>query len=114
MYNGLRDPDRACHTTPGFHRIFLHPEFESLKDQDNSWRRRFMSQHSKALAILALGVAIAVTGLALTRQVIAVAGEAGAERLNRSILEYVAQKNPQAPISRFRGVAEVVLSEAPR
>jgi soluble lytic murein transglycosylase-like protein len=73
-----------------------------------------MSQHSKALAILALGVAIAVTGLALTRQVIAVAGEADAERLNRSILEYVAQKNPQAPISAFRGFAEVILSEAQR
>src|SRR3989442_6403200 len=98
MYNGLRDPDRACHTTPGFHRIFLHPEFESLKDQDNSWRRRFMSQHSKALAILALGVAIAVTGLALTRQVIAVAGAADAARLNRPILEDLTPKNPPGSI----------------
>jgi soluble lytic murein transglycosylase-like protein len=73
-----------------------------------------MSQHSKALAILALGVAIAVTGLALTRQVIAVAGEADAERLNRAILDYVAQKNPLAPISAFRGFSQIVLSEAQR
>lgn len=73
-----------------------------------------MSQHSKALVILGLGVAIAVSGLALTRQVIAVAGDAGAERLNRAILEFVAQKNPQAPISAFLGFSEVVLGEAER
>jgi len=36
-----------------------------------------MSQHSRTLAILAFGVAIAVSGLALTRQVIAVAGDQG-------------------------------------
>lgn len=73
-----------------------------------------MSQHSKALAILAFGVAIAVSGLALTRQVIAVAGEADAERLSRSILGYIAQKNPQAPISAFRGFPEVLIAETQR
>jgi soluble lytic murein transglycosylase-like protein len=73
-----------------------------------------MSQHSRALAILAFGVAIAVSGLALTRQVIAVAGEADAERLNRAILDYVAQKNPQAPIRAFRGFPEVLVAEAQR
>lgn len=73
-----------------------------------------MSQHSKALAILAFGVAIAVSGLALTRQVIAVAGEADAERLNRAILDYVAQKNPQAPIRAFRPFPDVLVAEAQR
>lgn len=73
-----------------------------------------MSQHSKALAILTFGIVIAVSGLVLTRQVIAVAGEADAERLNRAILDYVAQKNPQAPIRAFRGFPEVLVAEAQR
>jgi soluble lytic murein transglycosylase-like protein len=73
-----------------------------------------MSQHSRTLAILAFGVAIAVSGLALTRQVIAVAGEADAERLNRAILVYIAQRNPQAPIRAFQGFPEVLMAEAQR
>src|SRR2546422_11561447 len=52
-----------------------------------------LSRHSKAMAILMLSIAVAVGGLVLTRHVIAVAGEADAERLNRSILDYIAQKN---------------------
>ena len=44
-----------------------------------------MGRHSKALAVLTFAVAVAVGGFILTRQVIAVAGEADAERLNRAI-----------------------------
>jgi soluble lytic murein transglycosylase-like protein len=73
-----------------------------------------MRQHGRVLAILTFGVAIAVSGLALTRQVIAVAGEADAERLNRAILDYVAYKNPQAPISAFRNFPDVLFAEAQR
>jgi soluble lytic murein transglycosylase-like protein len=73
-----------------------------------------MSQHSRTLAVLAFGVMVAVSGLALTRQVIAVAGEADAGRLNRAILEYVARKNPYAPIAPFRGFPETLLAEAQR
>lgn len=73
-----------------------------------------MSRHGRTIAILAFGVVIAVSGLALTRQVIAVAGEADAERLNRVILEFVALKNPLAPISAFRGFPETLLAEAQR
>ena len=73
-----------------------------------------MSQHSKALAILTLGFAVVVGGLVLTRQVIAIAGEADAQRLNRTILEYVAQKNPSAPIKAFQKFPEVLLAEASR
>jgi soluble lytic murein transglycosylase-like protein len=69
---------------------------------------------SRAIAILALAVAVTFGGLILTRHVIAIAGEADAERLNRSILEYVAQKNPQAPISAFRRWPETLLREAQR
>jgi soluble lytic murein transglycosylase-like protein len=67
---------------------------------------------SKAIATLAVAVTVTFGGLVLTRQVIAMAGEADAERLNRSILEYVAQKNPQAPISAFRRFPETLLKEA--
>jgi len=73
-----------------------------------------MSQHSRTLAILAFGVAIALSGLALTRQVIAVAGEADAERLNRAILAHIAEKNPQAPIKAFQGFPEALVAEAQR
>jgi soluble lytic murein transglycosylase-like protein len=71
-----------------------------------------MSQHSKALAVLALGVAIVVAGLVLTRHVIAVAGEADVERLNRSILAYVAERNPQAPIKAFQQFPQALVNEA--
>ena len=71
-----------------------------------------LSRHSKAFAILTLSIAVAVGGLVLTRHVIAVAGEADAERLNRSILDYIAQKNPQAPIRAFQRFPEALVAEA--
>ena len=71
-----------------------------------------MSRHSRALAGLTLVIAVGVGGLILTRQMIAVAGEADAERLNRSILQYVALKNPQAPIKAFQRFPEVLVAEA--
>jgi soluble lytic murein transglycosylase-like protein len=61
---------------------------------------------------LTLAIAVAVGGLVLTRHMIAVAGEADAERLNRSILQYVALKNPQAPIKAFQRFPEVLVAEA--
>ena len=73
-----------------------------------------MNHHSKALAVLALGVAVVIGGLVLTRHVVAVAGEADASRLNRSILAYVAEKNPQAPIGSFQRFPEVLVNEAQR
>jgi soluble lytic murein transglycosylase-like protein len=68
----------------------------------------------KVMAILALAVVVSFGGVILTRHMIAVAGEMDAERLNRSILDYIAQKNPQAPISAFRRFPEVLLAEAQR
>jgi len=73
-----------------------------------------MGHHSKALAALALGVAVVGGGLVLTRHVIAVAGEVDVERLNRSILAYVAEKNPQAPIKAFQRFPETLVNEAQR
>jgi len=73
-----------------------------------------MSQHGRTLTILALGIAVAVSGLAVTRQVIAVAGEADAGRLSRAILDYVAEKNPQAPIKAFQSFPDVLVTEARR
>lgn len=69
---------------------------------------------SRAIVILTLAIVVAFGGLVLMRHVIAVAGEVDAERLNRSILEYIAQKNPQAPISAFRRFPETLLREAQR
>jgi soluble lytic murein transglycosylase-like protein len=73
-----------------------------------------MSKHSKAVAILTVGLAVAVGGLVFTRNVIAMAGEADAERLHRAILDYVALKNPQAPIKAFQRFPEVLVAEAQR
>jgi soluble lytic murein transglycosylase-like protein len=73
-----------------------------------------MSQHSKALAALTLGVAVVISVLAVTRHVLAVAERAEGERLNRLILEYVAEKNPQAPIKAFQRYPDVLRAEAQR
>ena len=73
-----------------------------------------MSQHSKALAALTLGVAVLISVLAVTRHVLAVAERADGERLNRLILEYVAEKNPQAPIKAFHRYPDVLRAEAQR
>lgn len=73
-----------------------------------------MRQHSKLFASLVLGAAIVVTGLALTRQMVVVAGEVDAERLNRDILSYVAVRNPQAPIKAFQGFPDTLVVEAQR
>ena len=69
---------------------------------------------NRAMAILTLVVAVVSGGLVLTRQVIAVAGEMDAERFNRVILDYVAQKNPRAPISAFRKFPETLMAESQR
>lgn len=73
-----------------------------------------MGQHSKALAILALGFAVVVSGLVAVQQVIALTGEADTDRLHRAILSYVAEKNPQAPIRAFQKFPDVLLDEARR
>jgi soluble lytic murein transglycosylase-like protein len=73
-----------------------------------------MSRHSKALAIFTLTIAVAVAGLVLTRHVIAVAGDADADRLNHAILDYIAQKNPNAPIRAFQRFPETLVAEAQR
>src|SRR5437667_3158310 len=73
-----------------------------------------MSQHAKLFASLVIGAAIIVSGLVVTRQLTAVAGEADAERLNRAILAFVADKNPQAPIRAFQGFPETLVAEAQR
>jgi soluble lytic murein transglycosylase-like protein len=68
----------------------------------------------KVVAILALAVIVSLGGVVVTRHMIAVAGEMDAERLNRSILDYIALKNPRAPIGAFRRFPEVLLAEAQR
>jgi soluble lytic murein transglycosylase-like protein len=68
----------------------------------------------KIIAILALAVMVSLGGVAVTRHMIAVAGEMDAERLSRSILDYIAMKNPRAPIGAFRRFPEVLLAEAQR
>src|SRR5947208_11941393 len=73
-----------------------------------------MSRYGKAVLVLAFALTVAVGGLILTRQVIAVAGEADAERLSRAVLEYIAEKNPQAPIKAFQKFPEVLIAEAQR
>src|SRR5439155_1348446 len=73
-----------------------------------------MRRLNGVLASLTLVGAIALGGVVLTRQVLAVAGEATSERLNRAILAYIADKNPQAPIKAFQGFPEVLFAESDR
>lgn len=73
-----------------------------------------MSHHSKALAMLTLAFAVVVSGLFAVRHVMAVTGEADAEKLNRAILSYVAEKNPRAPIRAFQKFPELLVAESQR
>jgi soluble lytic murein transglycosylase-like protein len=66
------------------------------------------------IAILTLAVGVTLGGFALTRHMIAVAGEMDAERLSRSILEYIAQKNPRAPIRAFHRFPDILMAESQR
>jgi soluble lytic murein transglycosylase-like protein len=43
-----------------------------------------------------------------------VAGEVSTERLHRSILAYIAEKNPSAPIKAFQRFPEVLMAESER
>jgi soluble lytic murein transglycosylase-like protein len=70
--------------------------------------------HGKALVMLLLAFAVVLGGLTVTRHVVAVAGEADAARLHRSILDYIAYRNPQAPISKFSRFPAVLLVESQR
>ena len=71
-----------------------------------------MRRLNRVLASLTLVGAIALGGVVLTRQVLAVAGEANAERLNRAVLGYIGEKNPLAPIKAFQRFPEVLFVEA--
>jgi soluble lytic murein transglycosylase-like protein len=68
--------------------------------------------YGRALAVVAVVIALLTGGLGLMRHVVAVASEADAEKLNRAILEYVAVKNPQAPIRAFQKFPEALMVEA--
>ena len=68
----------------------------------------------KTLAMLVLGVAIAAGGMLLARQVFAVAAEADSEALHHAILDYIAERNPKAPMDALQPFPEVLLAEAGR
>jgi soluble lytic murein transglycosylase-like protein len=70
--------------------------------------------HSKLLAIVTLGIAVVFGGLGLTRHMVATAGEADAQRLNSSIMEYIAERNPKAPIRVFKNFPQTLVAEAQR
>ena len=67
----------------------------------------------KTLAMLMLGIAIAAGGM-LARQVFAVTAEADSEQLHNAILDYIAERNPKAPMRALQGFPEVLLAEAGR
>ena len=73
-----------------------------------------MRRLNRVLASVTLVGVIALGGVVLTRQVLAVAGEANAERLNRAVLGYIGEKNPLAPIKAFQRFPEVLVAEADR
>jgi soluble lytic murein transglycosylase-like protein len=73
-----------------------------------------MRRLNRVLASLMLVGAIALGGVVLMRQVLAVAGEANAQRLNGAVLAYIAEKNPAAPIKAFQRFPEVLMAETER
>ena len=73
-----------------------------------------MRRLNGVLASLTLVGAIALGGVVLTRQVLAVANEANSERLNRAVLAYIGERNPNAPIKAFQHFPEVLFAESER
>ena len=69
-------------------------------------RRSLMSV--SLLTVLAVGVG----GYLLNPQVLAIADEADAARLSRAILQFVADRNPEAPLDAFEGYPETLVAEA--
>src|SRR5438128_5258986 len=97
----------------------LHFSFTFLQTQRDAGRRAKqkegrMRRLNRVLASVTLVGVIALGGVVLTRQVLAVAGEANAERLNRAVLGYIGEKNPLAPIKAFQRFPEVLFAEAER
>ncbi len=68
---------------------------------------------NKTLAMLTVCIAIAAGGMLLARQVLAVA-EADSEQLHHAILDYIAERNPRAPMDALQPFPEVLLAEAGR
>lgn len=68
----------------------------------------------KTLAMLILGVAIAAGGTVLARQVFAVAVATDPDALHHAILDYIAERNPRAPMDALQGFPEALLAEADR
>jgi len=73
-----------------------------------------MCRLNRVLTSLTLVGAIALGGVVLTRQVLAVANEANSERLSRAVLAYIGEKNPNAPIKAFQHYPEVLFAESER
>ena len=73
-----------------------------------------MRRLNRVLASLTLVGAMTLGGVVLTRQVLAVANEANSERLNRAVLAYIGEKNPNAPIKAFQRYPEVLFAESER
>lgn len=68
----------------------------------------------KTLAMLTVGIAIAAGGALLARQVLSVTAEADVDQLHNAILDYIAERNPNAPMDTLRPFPETLLAEAGR
>ncbi len=67
----------------------------------------------KVATVGAIGLSALVVGGAVTaRHVLAVAAEEDSQRLNQAILDYVVEKNPDAPVDALRRYPEVLIAEA--
>ncbi|PYM85116.1 MAG: hypothetical protein DME09_06875 [Candidatus Rokuibacteriota bacterium] len=67
----------------------------------------------KAGVVGAIGLAVLVVGGAvMARHVLAVAAEEDSERLNQAILDYVIERNPDAPVDALRRYPDALIAEA--
>src|SRR3989441_13274047 len=115
----IRNEPTSCCVAHRRMQYCLHFSFTFLQTQRDAGRRAkqkegCMRRLNKVLASVTLVGVIALGGVVLTRQVLAVAGEANAQRLNRAILAYIAERNPVAPIKAFQRFPEVLVAEAER
>jgi len=93
---------------------FTFPQTQRDAGREAKQKEGQMRRINTVLASVTLVGVIALGGVMLARQVLAMASEANQGRLNRAILAYIADKNPAAPIKAFQRFPEVLFAETER
>lgn len=74
-----------------------------------------MSRRSRAFVVAAMVVGVVTAaGMVVVRHATVLAAAEDADRLNRAVLDYMARKNPRAPLYALQHYPDVLIAEARR